>query len=187
MYAGHETQYRLSKSHILDMLENHPQKELLINSCAEFSLGPYFTRVWTQQEGTLSSDPVVVCGQEEVAWNQMFALAWLFQPRHTMTWPDWFLSNYPGQRYAKLEPEMKFIDSIQQYRLRQTQIANHETSTRANSLRLAMRSASRLKCYDPRDKIFAIRNIATDLELDDWAPKPDYTTPWEERSTSILP
>jgi hypothetical protein len=167
-----------SKSHILDVLDHHPQKESLINSCGEFLLRPYFTRVWCQQEGSLSSDPVVTCGGEEMPWNQIFALAWLFLPRYTMSWPDWFLSDHPGQRYAKLEPNLIFIRSVQQYRLRQMMIANNENDFRVFSLLDAMHEAWSLSCYDPRDKIFAVRNIATDLVLDDWAPQPDYTTPW---------
>jgi hypothetical protein len=149
MYAGYETEYLHQKSHILDVLEDHPQKELLINSCAEFLLRPYFTRVWCQQEASLSADPVVVCGDEEIPWMQIFALAWLFQPRFTMTWPDWFLANYPWQRFAKLEPHLVFISTVQQYRLRQMMMLDkHENSYRAFSLVNAMRSASRFKCFE---------------------------------------
>ena len=185
MNAGYETQYLQNKSHILDVLQDRPQKESLINSCAEFLLRPYFTRVWTQQESALSSAPIVVCGPDEIAWNQIFALAWLFQPRYTMAWPDWFLSNYPGERYARLEPNLIFIRSIQEYRLRQMMLANGEPDTRAFTLIHAMHDASRFRCYDPRDKIYAVRNMATDLALDDWAPEPDYVTPWEDVYTDF--
>ncbi|OAP63336.1 hypothetical protein AYL99_02563 [Fonsecaea erecta] len=185
MYAGHETQYLQNKSHILDVLDTHPQKELLINSCAKLLLRPWFTRVWTQQEGALSSSPLVVCGAEEIPWNQIFALAWLFFPRSTMRWPQWFLSDNPSHTYAQLEPNMMFVRSIQRYRLHQMQVANHEPQTREVGLIYAMFDASRLKCYDPRDKIYAIRNIATDLAQDDWAPQPDYITPWEDVYTDF--
>ncbi|KAH0848299.1 hypothetical protein AYO21_04329 [Fonsecaea monophora] len=180
MYAGHETQYLQNKSHILDVLHTHPEKESLVNSCAKLLLRPWFTRVWTRQEGALSSDPVVVCGEDEIPWLQIFALAWLFLPRTTMRWPQWFLSDDPSKTYANLEPNIMFIQSIQTYRLHQMQVANHEPETREVSLINAMHDASRLKCYDPRDKIYAIRNIATDLTRNDWAPQPDYVTPWEE-------
>ncbi|KIW23422.1 uncharacterized protein PV07_11620 [Cladophialophora immunda] len=185
MYAGHETQYLQNKSHILDVLDTHPQKESLINSCAKLLLRPWFTRVWTQQEGALSSNPVVVCGAEEIPWIQIFSLAWLFFPRSTMRWPEWFLSDDPSKTYAAVEQNMMFIRSIQRYRLRQMQIANHEPETREVGLINAMYDASRLKCYDPRDKIFAIRNIVTDLAQDDWAPQPDYISPWEEVYTDF--
>ncbi|KIY03459.1 uncharacterized protein Z520_00150 [Fonsecaea multimorphosa CBS 102226] len=185
MYAGHEIQYMQNKSHILDVLDTHPQKQSLINSCAKLLLCAWFTRVWTQQEGALSSNPVVVCGAEVIPWVQIFALAWLFFPRSTMRWPQWFLSDDPSQTYAQLESNMMFIRSIQRYRLRQTQIANNEPETREVGLINAMYDASRLKCYDPRDKIYAIRNIATDLAQDDWAPQPDYVTPWEDVYTDF--
>ncbi|KIW97509.1 uncharacterized protein Z519_01093 [Cladophialophora bantiana CBS 173.52] len=185
MYAGYETQYLQNKSHILDVLDTHPQKESLINSCAKLLLRPWFTRVWTQQEGALSSDPVVVCGKEETPWIQIFALAWLFQPRSTMRWPQWFLSTNHSETYVELEANMMFIRSIQRYRLHAMQIANYEPQTREVSLIHAMYDASRLKCYDPRDKIYAIRNIATDLAENDWAPQPDYVTPWEDVYTDF--
>lgn len=184
MNAEYESQYMGSKSFILNELEGYPQQESLINSCAEFLLKPYSTRVWTQQEGSLSSDPVVVCGEEEIPWNQIFALSWLFQPRHTMSWPSWFLPKRPNG-YAELETHLMFIRSVQEYRLRQMMIANNETRIRMFSLIRAMHDASRLRCYDPRDKIFAVRNIASDLATDDWAPRPDYVTPWEDIYTNF--
>jgi hypothetical protein len=186
MNAGYEEQYMQKKSHILDELAQHPGMDSLINACAEFLLRPYFTRVWCQQEGSLSADPVVFCGSEQLPWNQLFALAWLFVPRSTMIWPDWFLANYPKERYAKLEPNLFFIGNVQEYRLRQAIIASdQDTSFRAFSLVHAVHDASRFRCHDPRDKIFAMRNIATDLALDDWAPKPDYITPWEDLYTEL--
>jgi hypothetical protein len=186
MYAGYEEEYMQKKSHILDELARRPAVEALINACAEFLLRPYFTRVWCQQEGSLSTDPILFCGSEELPWNQLFALAWLFVPRSTMIWPDWFLASYPNERYAKLEPNLFFIRNVQEYRLRQAMIAsNEDTSFRAFSLLHAVHDASRFRCFDPRDKIFAMRNIATDLALNDWAPKPDYATPWEDIYTEL--
>ena len=185
LYAGNESQYILSKSHILDVLRDHSEQKSLTNACAEFLMRPYFTRVWCQQEGSLSADPIVVCGAEQMPWNHVFALAWLFVPRYTMTWPDWFLAHYPDQRYALLEPNLMFIRSVQEYRLRQMMIDEKANSLRAFSLLNAMHDTARFHCYDPRDKIFAVRNIATDLLLDDWAPQPDYITPWEEVYTDF--
>ena len=94
MHSGNETQCLQKKSHILDLLKDHPEKELLINSCAEFLLRPYFTRVWCQQEGSLSAEPVVIYRSLHLPWDQLFALAWLFLPTYTMTWPEWFPTNY---------------------------------------------------------------------------------------------
>ncbi|KAJ9610376.1 hypothetical protein H2200_005153 [Cladophialophora chaetospira] len=181
MYGG---QNRPSKSLILDELTAHPQKESLTNSCAEFLLRPYFTRLWCQQEGSLSSEPVVVCGEDEIPWNQVFALAWLFEPRYTMLWPSWFLPNYPNG-YAELEPNLGFIQSVQEYRLAKAMDPDVEAINRAFSLVRIMHDASRFRCYDPRDKIYALRNIASDWHLNDWAPQPDYVTPWEEVYTNF--
>ena len=48
-------------------------------------------------------------------------------------------------------------------------------------------SAWRQQCYDPQDKIYASRNIASDAKdiTDDWTPKPDYTIPWRELYTNL--
>ncbi|KIX03068.1 uncharacterized protein Z518_06618 [Rhinocladiella mackenziei CBS 650.93] len=174
--------YWEKKSFILDVLADHPDKESLVNSCAEFFLRAWFSRVWTQQEGALSSTPIVVCGSEEIPWAQIFSLAWLFQPRKTISWPAWFL---PGIGYAKLEPNIDAVVSIHHWRVRQMMLDNHAPETSANSLLQAMRGAAKQNCYDPRDKIFAMSNIASDLLLDDWAPEPDYTTTWEEVYTDF--
>jgi hypothetical protein len=47
--------------------------------------------------------------------------------------------------------------------------------------------AWRLNCFDPRDKIYAKRNIATDVRdrYEDWVPKPDYSIPWRELYTKF--
>ncbi|KIW46559.1 uncharacterized protein PV06_02226 [Exophiala oligosperma] len=169
--------YHETKSFVLDMFDAHPQKETTINACAEFLLRPWFTRVWTEQEAAMSPVPVVACGEDEIPWAQIFALAWIFQPKVTMAWPDWFL---PDQGYDVLEPNLFAVTGIQKFRVRQMLVDSNAPSRFVLSLTDAMRVAWRQRCFDPRDKIFAMRNIASDLQADDWAPQPDYTTPWQE-------
>ena len=172
---------RNNKSHILDLLEKHPQKETLINSGAELLLRPWFTRVWTEQEAALSSKPVVVCGEEEISWNHIFALAWLFLPRYTMAWPEWFLPDH-DKGYADLEPSLIFAFGVERYRLRQIAEANGK-DTYVLSLPDALYGATQLGCFDPRDKIYAISSITSNV--DDLAPKPDYVTPWQDVYTDL--
>ncbi|KIW10567.1 hypothetical protein PV08_11531 [Exophiala spinifera] len=169
--------YHETKSFVLDMLGKHPHKETIINSCAKFLLRPWFTRVWTEQEAAMSPVPIVVCGEDEIPWAQIFALAWIFHPKVTMAWPNWFL---PDHGYDKLEPNIFAAAGIQKFRVRQMLVDNNASSRFVLSLTDAMRVAWRQRCFDPRDKIFAMRNIASDLQADDWAPQPDYTTPWQE-------
>lgn len=169
--------YHETKSFVLDMFGTHPHKETVINACAQFLLRPWFTRVWTEQEAAMSPVPIVVCGEEEIPWAQIFALAWIFHPKVTMSWPDWFL---PNQGYHELEPNLFAVAGIQKFRVRQMLVDNNAPYRFVLSLIDAIRVAWRQRCFDPRDKIFAMRNIASDLQADDWAPLPDYTTPWQE-------
>ena len=171
------------KAHILDYIADHPDKQSLINACANFLLRPWFTRVWCSQEGAVSTNTVVYCGTDHAPWLNIYALAWLFLPARSMDWPSWFTTGY-----NLLEPNLFNALNIQRYRLRRMNIENgadfHPTSLLVSVLQSA---AWRLNCYDPRDKIYAMRNIASDAKdlNDDWTPKPDYKIPWRELYTQF--
>lgn len=84
---GRPSGYWESKAHVLDVLADHPDKQKLINTCANFLLRPWFSRVWCSQEGAVSTTTIVYCGSDHVPWFNVFALAWLFLPRWTTSWP----------------------------------------------------------------------------------------------------
>jgi hypothetical protein len=183
---GASSGYWDRKSHILDLMNDNNGREYLVNACAKFLGRPWFTRVWCTQEGAVSANPLVFCGDICVPWIQIFALAWLYLPRSTMRWPDWFTSNY-----GVLETNLMDAVNIQRYRLGRTYVAQKNSFVPTSMLVSVIQSCAwRLKCFDPRDKIYAMRNIATDVKFGDgggadWAPKPDYTIPWRELYTNF--
>ena len=75
------------------------------------------------QEGAVCPETMVVCGDKEIEWKQIFALAWLFLPRKTMAWPDWFMSDNSAMGYDDLEPNLMTVLNIQRSRLRIEQVA----------------------------------------------------------------
>lgn len=169
------------KSHILDLLATQGNvipdaKKDLVNACARFFLRKWYSRVWVIQEAAMCADTVVRCGDVESDWASIFALAWLFLPKHTMAFPDWVTVDY-----SKLEPHLTSITRIQSYRIREQQIRLGESTTVFSFLSL-LHLSQRLQATDPRDKIFAMRNLASDLKeplYQDWAPKPDYRISWQ--------
>ena len=98
---GGSSGYWESKAHVLDVLADHPDKQNLINACANFLLRRWFGRVWCSQEGAVSTNTNVYCGSDHVPWFNVFALTWLFLPRWTISWPGWFMEDY-----ALLEPNL---------------------------------------------------------------------------------
>ena len=171
------------KVHVLDVLADHKEQRKLVNACAHFLLRPWFTRVWCTQEGAVSTNTVVYCGTDHVPWFNIFAIAWLFLPRWTISWPDWFMKDYD-----LLEPNLMNALTIQRYRLRRMNVENGAAFRPTSLLVSVLQSAAwRQKCFDPRDKIYAMRNIASDVSDigDDWTPKPDYTISWRELYTNF--
>ena len=137
------------------------------------------------QEGAVCPETMVVCGDKEIEWKQIFALAWLFLPRKTIAWPDWFMSDNPVMGYNDLEPNLMTVLNIQRSRLRIEQEQSGSDFVSLTSLDTLLGQSSRLQATDPRDKIYAMRNLAADLERDDWAPKPDYMITWQNLYTNM--
>lgn len=101
---------------------------------------------------------------------------------------DYQLAGLLMKDYALLEPNLMNAVNIQRYRLRRLNIENGASFLRTSLLVSVLQtSAWRQQCYDPRDKLFATRNIASDAKdiADDWTPRPDYTIPWRELYTNF--
>lgn len=137
------------------------------------------------QEGAVCAETIVVCGDKEIEWKQIFALAWLLLPRRTMAWPDWLMSDNAAMGWQDLEPNLITVLSIQRSRLRMEQDQNGLDFVSLTNLDTLLQQSSRLQATDPRDKVFAMRNLVNDLERDDWAPKPDYMITWQNLYTKM--
>ncbi|KAI1128964.1 hypothetical protein F5Y10DRAFT_162906 [Nemania abortiva] len=131
---------------------------------------PWFSRVWIQQEASLCQNVRVICGPDTVAWDNIFALAWIICPRYTETWPDY------------IHPQLsRTINNIQAVRI--IQRARHyyfQDAYGRSDIMLSfgglIENVSRYEATDPRDRIYAMGNIIVDS--DQWF-EVDYRVPWE--------
>ncbi|KAI1200645.1 hypothetical protein F5X97DRAFT_331832 [Nemania serpens] len=137
---------------------------------------PWFSRVWIQQEASLCENVRVACGSDAVAWENIFALAWIMCPRYTETWPDY------------IHPELsRTINNIQAVRI--IQRARHyyfQNLYGHTDITLGfeglVETVSRYDATDPRDRIYAMGNMIVDS--DQWF-EVDYRVPWEILYTDV--
>lgn len=165
------------KSTIFDKLDPSPDNRLLIEDVVTLLSRPWFSRIWIQQEAALHHETFVFCGEESVHWDQISALAWLLRPRGSTSWPDWVHDLFPN-----FEPKARAVWCLQSSR---HAIRDYNGITLAYQLHELVQDTWMCLATDPRDKIFALRNLATDLKYDDWAPVVDYTICWEDVYTDM--
>ncbi|KAI1419424.1 hypothetical protein F5Y12DRAFT_778060 [Xylaria sp. FL1777] len=137
---------------------------------------PWFSRVWVQQEASLCQTVRVICGQNAVNWDNIFALAWIMCPRYTETWPD-----YMHQQLSRTINNIQAIRIIQKARHYYFQDIYGHTSI-SLSFEGLVDSVSRYEATDPRDRIYAMGNIIADS--DRWF-EVDYRIPWQILYTDI--
>ncbi|KAI1173251.1 hypothetical protein F4777DRAFT_589985 [Nemania sp. FL0916] len=137
---------------------------------------PWFSRVWIQQEVSLSENTQVACGPDAVAWDSIFALAWIMGPRYTETWPDYV--------HSQLDSIINVIVAV-----RGIQRARHYyfqdrygKSSNVVGFGALVENVSRYEATDPRDRIYAMGNILADSK--DWFDV-DYRVPWEVLYTDV--
>ncbi|KAI0476418.1 hypothetical protein GGR56DRAFT_693877 [Xylariaceae sp. FL0804] len=115
---------------------------------------PWFSRIWVQQEASLCANTVVLCGARTLPWEKLFALAWLMQPRVTGTWPG-SLHERLGDTLDKLHA-VRIIQHMRHAHLRS------EADRPRFTFEEALAAASQYDATDPRDKIYALQNLAED-------------------------
>ncbi|KAK0710136.1 heterokaryon incompatibility protein-domain-containing protein [Lasiosphaeria miniovina] len=146
---------------------------------------PWFNRVWVQQEATACRDTRVLCGPDTVSWDHVFALAWILMPIHTASWPDYFPHSYRESQSNLVS--IRSIQSSRWIRFRRSDEGVHGMTVL--SLAAVLLKGNSYAATDPRDKIFALRNVCHG-NFNRWAPEADYRIPWEilyiETSLSLL-
>lgn len=172
-----------NKSFILDMVQEHPRKEYLVNGMARLLSAAYFTRVWIRQEAALGGNPSALWGPHHLSWKQLAVLAWLYRPRVTMEWPGWIKFDYRSLEYAT-----ETILSINAFRFREA-FWNAEvdgiysvSGTPLYGQIVYSRSGLTTKAHD---KIYALTGICSDIEIGEARHvnaliKPDYSLSWQE-------
>jgi Heterokaryon incompatibility protein (HET) len=135
---------------------------------------PWFTRIWVVQEVAVASNPVFICGDRAVTWDDLQYVTFkMFQYSLTM-----LLKSNPNDRHQlPLAPlaAMSFLSAMGGARAVKQQ-------QKSNSLQEALIQLHHFNATDPRDKIFALLGLATDAE--DAVLNPDYNASVEEVYTN---
>ncbi|KAI0429442.1 hypothetical protein F5Y09DRAFT_310254 [Xylaria sp. FL1042] len=159
-----------------DAVADSNQTRDLAIAIVDFLNRPWFSRVWIQQEASLSQDVRVICGSNSVDWDNIFALAWVMCPRYTETWPD-----YVHQRLSRTINNIQAVRIIQKARHYYFQDTYGPTDI-ALGFEGLVDSVSRYEATDPRDRIYAMGNIVADS--DQWF-EVDYRVPWQILYTDV--
>ncbi|KAI0967196.1 hypothetical protein F4678DRAFT_475412 [Xylaria arbuscula] len=131
---------------------------------------PWFSRVWIQQEASLSKSLRVICGPDAVDWDNIFALAWIMCPRYTETWPE-----YIHPQLSRTINNIQAVRIIQKARHVYYQDTYGPTNTVLGFEGL-VDSVSRYEATDARDRIYAMGNMIGDSNQ--WF-EVDYRIPWQ--------
>ncbi len=179
-YGSSNDEIYWAKSYIFDAPSTFVEEKVLVNALAALFTRTWFSRVWITQEAAVNQNTVVFCGPDTATFDQLFAIAWLLSPRWTMLWPDWVTEDF-----LVVEPGLQACSRIQTHRIRNQQIREEANNQLAAPFHLLLGGSLHCQATDPRDKIYALRNLASDLLTDDWVPKPDYERSWEDLYTDV--
>lgn len=193
IYKEQESSYR-DKTCFFDIGAREETEAFKAEAVAlvEFVSRPWFNRVWVQQEAAVCRHLHVSCGRESVDWSQVFSLAWILLPAYAKEWPD-----YLPYSFTTVQRKLRAIVSIQSWRTSLFPIDPQSPYTHSASLVTLLWPAQNYEATDPRDKIFALQNLCFNVAYHswnperfrvaypDWAPKPNYETPWEVLYTDM--
>jgi hypothetical protein len=115
---------------------------------------PWFSRVWTFQEIVLARIPVLICGPHSIKWDMLeaFLLGLMIYPEG------------PNSEDSRLRGAELYLREITKARLLQHRLeANPPKDTKILLLPL-LDSLRNRQSSDPRDKVFALLNIAQDVK-----------------------
>nr|AVY05527.1 heterokaryon incompatibility protein [Nodulisporium sp.] len=130
-------------------------------------------------EAALCRHTCVVCGEQEVDWDNVYALAWMITPRSVEVYPDYIPDNQNGT--------LNNLAAIQHIQRRRRQLFGdshwHEKGrTSMYPFSFCIADVGRFGATDPRDKMYALQCFAEDAN--EWF-KVDYRVPWEILYTDI--
>jgi heterokaryon incompatibility protein (HET) len=149
---------------------------------------PYFSRLWIVQEMVLASTPIVLCGDRGIAWNMLHGTALIILSFMTP------ISEICSEYGISIQKEVKYIRensdcancvsswSKKQHDLGQVQklawLRFKQSQGEPFSFLYICHLNRDSNCSDPRDKIYALWNLAKEGRLLDM--KPDYRLTIEE-------
>ncbi|RVX70024.1 hypothetical protein B0A52_06195 [Exophiala mesophila] len=165
------------KKFILDELAGHPDMVAIVNGIATLFEAVWFSRVWIRSEGSVSRHVYALRGAFRFTWDQLTAMAHLYQPRATMNWPEWTTTGF-----NKIEPTLNTILAINLYRVRELQMRNQEATYTANPLFTHIVQARSSLTEKPHDKVYAMSSMASDVQRhrNEVFLRPNYALSWQE-------
>ncbi|KAI0118583.1 heterokaryon incompatibility protein-domain-containing protein [Hypoxylon sp. NC0597] len=155
------------------------QHETLGIALVKFINRPWFNRIWVQQEAALCRRTQVICGEQEVGWDNVYALAWVLTPRSIEVYPDYISDDQNST--------LNNLAAIQHIQRRRRQLYGdshwHEKGRKNISpFSSCIADVSRFGATDPRDKMYALQCFAEDAN--EWF-EVDYRVPWEILYTDV--
>ncbi|KAI1760717.1 heterokaryon incompatibility protein-domain-containing protein [Hypoxylon sp. FL1150] len=148
------------------------QHQTLGVAIVKFVNRPWFNRVWVQQEAALCRETRVICGDQEVGWDNIFALAWILLPRSVGLYPDYILDD--------LNRTLNNISAVENIQRRRRRLFGDLYQTRGDLIFQPLISrlinSCRFGATDPRDKLYSLQYFAEDADM--WFDI-DYGVPWQ--------
>ncbi|KAI0020611.1 hypothetical protein F4780DRAFT_770595 [Xylariomycetidae sp. FL0641] len=129
----------------------------------------WFCRVWVQQETSLARTLSVICGSKRAAWEQIYSLGWIMDAVGAAgVWPRIVPQYLPSIEHATWA--LCLINQRRQW---------------IETFPTLMNRVEGLQATDPRDMVYAMKNLAD--EVAPWFQwfKPDYRVPWQVLFTQV--
>jgi hypothetical protein len=145
---------------------------------------PWFQRTWIIQEAVLARDPVLVCGFESLPWKTLSKCCTSLEFDGIVPHHDPAVSHAVGAiniiEQARLETHTKYVytslrrsPSGKRYRTK----SKYTPEFRLASTLYATRG---FQCKDPRDKVFGVLSLVTDVGPDDETLRVNYAAGVEQ-------
>ncbi|KAI1775572.1 heterokaryon incompatibility protein-domain-containing protein [Hypoxylon cercidicola] len=148
------------------------QHQALGIALVKFINRPWFNRVWVQQEAALCRETRVICGDQEVGWDNIFALAWMLLPRSIGLYPDYISED--------LNRTLNNISAVENIQRRRRRLFGDLYQTRGDLIFQPLISrlvnSCRFGATDPRDKLYSLQYFTEDADM--WFDI-DYGVPWQ--------
>ena len=199
----------LERTYLFDSLQSSEENRRLVASFAALFHREWLGRIWVRQEAMMCADTRMLCGNCEVSWDCFVSLAWLMLPRGYVEWPAWTKQVYFEDTDAGIEttlaihyyrlwrlkiPDIWALDSLACPRYPVFQISHLEQVVLESSVRdgpggsassdlaKVIMECSPARATDPRDKIYALYNVASFPTRQDLRDRPpiDYVSPWQK-------
>lgn len=133
-------------------------------SLAKFLARPWFERLWVVQEAAKAKTAILICGYHAFKWESFCDV---LRDINRYSLDAYFLPE---------EGRQPLQNVITVGRVREDQTREQRSLT----LYQLYTRACGFRCTDPRDRVFALLGLASDVKPEDWELNPDYTIGVEE-------